>query len=55
MKFSQLTEYNKKNIFLQNLTKNEAERLVLDLFLFLKIAVYEVKPSDLQLSFSRFR
>ena len=36
MKFSQLIEYNKRNIFLQNLYRNEAGRLVPDLFLFAK-------------------
>ena len=34
IKFGQLTEYNKRNIFLQTLCRNEARRLVLDLFIF---------------------
>ena len=34
MKFCQLIEYNKINIFLQNHAENDAERLVPDLFLF---------------------
>ena len=38
MKFGQLIEYNKGRIFLQNYAENEGERLVRDLFLFLKIA-----------------
>ena len=37
-KFGQLIEYNKGRIFLQNYAENEGERLVRDLFLFLKIA-----------------
>ena len=36
MKFGQLIEYNKRNIFLQKLWKNEARRLVPYLFLFSK-------------------
>ena len=28
MKFGQIIEYNKRNIFLQNQAENEAERLV---------------------------
>ena len=35
MKFHQLIEYNKRNIFLQNYAENKARRLVSDLFLFL--------------------
>ena len=38
MKFGQLIEYNKRNIFLQNYAENEAGRLVPDLFLFLEKA-----------------
>ena len=34
MKFGQLIEYNKGNIFIQKSCKNEAERLGPDLFLF---------------------
>ena len=37
MKFGQLIEYNKRNIFLQTF-ENEATRLVPDLFLFFKKA-----------------
>ena len=36
MKFRQLIEYNKRNIFLKNYTENEARRLVPDLLLFFK-------------------
>ena len=35
--------YNKRNNFFKIHTGNEAGRLVPDLFLFLKIALYEVK------------
>ena len=38
MKFGQLIERNKRNIFLQNYSENEAGRLVPDLFLFIKKA-----------------
>ena len=38
-------EYNKRNIALKNHAENEAERIVPDLFLFLKKALYEVKAS----------
>ena len=34
MKFGPLIEYNKRNIFFKNYEKNEAVRLVPDLFLF---------------------
>ena len=39
----------------KNHAENDAGRLVPDLFLFLKKALYEVKASDLQLSFNIFR
>ena len=38
MKFGQLIEYNKRNIFLKKLWENDAGRLVTDLFLFFKKA-----------------
>ena len=38
MKFGQLIEYNKRNIFLENYAENEAGRLVPDLPLFFKKA-----------------
>ena len=36
MKFGQLIEYNKRNIFFKNYAENEARRLVPDFFYFLK-------------------
>ena len=36
MKFGQLIEFSKRNIFLQKLFRNEARRLVPDIFLFFK-------------------
>ena len=36
--------------FFRNLTKSEAERLVLDLFLFFKKALFELKVSERQFS-----
>ena len=53
MKFGYLIEYNKRNIFLEKSCRNEAKRLVLGVFLFFK-RLYEMKASDLQLSFSTF-
>ena len=38
--------------YFKNHAENEAGRLVPDLFLFSKKALYEVKASDLQLSFN---
>ena len=55
LKFGQVIEYNKMNIFLQNHAENEAGRLVPDLFLFFKKALYGVKTNSLQLSFNHFR
>ena len=54
MKFGQLIEYNKRNIFLKKQAENAAEGLVLDFFLFFKNASYVVKASGLQLSLSIF-
>ena len=34
MKFGQVTEYNKRNIFVNNHAKNEVDRVVPDLFCF---------------------
>ena len=55
MKFSQLIEYKKKNIFLRNQTDNEEARLVSHPFFFKKKkkekeALNEVKANGLQLS-----
>ena len=55
MKFGQLIEYNKRNIFLQNHAEREPGRLVPDLFLFFEKALHEVKASDLQLSLNMFQ
>ena len=38
MKFGQLIEYNKRNIFFKNYAENQAGRLAPGLFLFLKKA-----------------
>ena len=48
MKIGQVIEHNKRNIFFENYEENEAGRLVPDLFLFFKKALYEVKASGLQ-------
>ena len=55
MKFSQLIEYKKKNIFLRNQTDNEGARLVSHPFFLKKKkkekkALNEVKANGLQLS-----
>ena len=55
MKFGQLIECDKKKFFFQSHAENEAGRLVLDLFLFFKKTLYEVKASGLRLSFNIFR
>ena len=52
MKFDQLIESNKRDIFLEKHAKNEAGKLVPDLFLFFKKPLYEEKASGLQLSFN---
>ena len=53
MKFGQLID-NTGNIFLQNNAENEAERLLRDLFLLFKKALYEIKGSGLHLRFTIF-
>ena len=57
MKFGELIEHNKRNIFLQkSCRQNEAGRLVSDLFLFFfKKTLYEAKSNGLHLSFNIFR
>ena len=55
MKFGQVIECNKRNIFFKNHAENEAERLVLDLFLFFKKALYEIKAYGLQLSWQTIK
>ena len=41
--------------FFENHAENEPGRLVPDLFLFFKKALYEVNASSLQLSFNQFQ
>ena len=55
LKFSQVIEYNNKIFFFKNHGKSAAGRLVPDLFLCFKNALYEAKASGLQLSFNHFR
>ena len=55
MKSGQLIEYNNRNISFKNPGENKGGRLVQDLFLFSKKALYEVKASGLELSFNIFR
>ena len=43
MKFGQLIECNKRNIFFENYAQIEAARVVLDLLLFFKKALYGKK------------
>ena len=55
MKLGQLIEYNNKNIFLfKNHAEKEAGRLIPDLFLFFKKALYETKTKRLKLSVNIF-
>ena len=54
MKIVQLIEYNVRNTFHQRSCRNEAGRLVPELFLFLKKALYEIKASGQNLSFNIF-
>ena len=46
MKFVQLIKYSMKKFFLKMHAENEIGRLVPDLFLFFKKALYEVKASS---------
>ena len=56
MKFGQLIEYNKRNIFfLKNHAENKAGKLVPGDFLFFLKALYYVIASDLQFDFTIFR
>ena len=55
MKFRQLIDHPKRNIFIENYAENEAGKLVPDPFLFFKKAVYQVKARCLQLDFTIFR
>ena len=53
IKFGQVIEYNKRNIFFKNHAENETRRLVPDLLFFKKV-LYEVKAIGLQLNFNMF-
>ena len=53
MKFGQLIEYV-RNIFFKNHAENEAGRLIPDLFLFFKKALYKVKAGGQNFSFNIF-
>ena len=55
LKFGQVIEYKTEAFLYKNHAQNEADRLVPDLFLFFKKALYEVKASGLQHSFNHFR
>ena len=55
MKFGQLVEFIKRDIPLEKHADNEEGRLVPDLFLFFKKALYEVQASGLLLGFNIFR
>ena len=48
MKSGQLIEYKERNIFGENHAENEAGRLIPNLFLFCKKALFEVKASGLR-------
>ena len=50
----QLMERNVTNIFLPKSCSNESRGLVPDLFYFFKKGLYEIKVSELQLSFNIF-
>ena len=54
-KFGQLMEYNNTIFYFKSHTENEAGRLVPDLFLFSKKALYKVKAIVPQLDFNIFR
>ena len=49
MKVGQLIEITREIFFFKNHTENEEERVVLDLFLRFKKALYEIIASGLQL------
>ena len=56
MKFGQLKEHNKRNVFVQNHSENETGRLLVpDLFLFLRKALYVVKASGIFFSIPYLR
>ena len=45
MKFGQLIKYSERYTFFKDHAKNEVERLVPDLFLFFKKALFKIKVS----------
>ena len=47
MKFDQLIEHDKRNVFLKNHAENKAGRLVPDIFLLFKKVLFDVKVSGL--------
>ena len=47
MKFDQLIEHDKRNVFLKNHAESKAGRLVPDLFLLFKKVLFDVKVSGL--------
>ena len=55
VKFGQLIECNKQKVFFKNHAEYEAGRLLQDLFLFFKKALYKVKISGLLTGFTIFR
>ena len=55
MKFGQLIEFNKSDIFLKSHAENEAGRPVPDVFFLFKKASYEEKASGLQVNFKIIR
>ena len=54
-KFGQVVDITTEIFFFENNAKNEAGRVVSDLFLSFKKALYEVKANGLQLSFNHFQ
>ena len=54
MKFGQLIQWNVRNIFFKSYAGNDAGRLVPDLFLYFKNALYKVKTNGHDLSFNIF-
>ena len=54
MKFDQSIKYNVQTFFFSNNVENETGRLVPDLFLFFKTALYKAKASGQHLNFNIF-
>ena len=54
MKFGWFVEHNVRNIFFKSHGENDVRRLVPDLFLFFKNALYKVETSGQHLSFNIF-